>query len=153
MHETRLSCSSWIVGRIDTGLQAAEGYNHDMLGGDTQVRISLIAGDYSDLESLEDWLRRERELAGRVMAAVGRPREGELGVPAEALIVAVSSGGVLSVLAGALKAWVSLPRRSDVRIKIQGAEGRVVEIAADRVCDSRVDDLLRQALGYKVPGE
>jgi len=124
-----------------------------MLEGETQVRISLIAGSHSDLESLQDWLRADRELAGRVMPAVRRPREGEMGVPADALVVAVSSGGVLSVLAAALKAWVSLPRRSDVRIKIQGADGSVVEIGADHVSDNRVDDLVRQALDYKARGE
>jgi hypothetical protein len=134
-------------------LRAAERYNRDMVGGDAQVRISLTTGDRSDLESLEDWLRQEQGLAGRVLPAVGRPRPGELGVPAEALIVAVSSGGVLSVLAASLKSWVSLPRRSDVRVKIQGADGRVVEIAADRISDDRVDDLIRQALGYLAPGE
>ena len=131
----------------------AKRYNPDMPGGDVQVRISLISGDDADLESLDDWLRGERELTGRVAHATAPPQQGEMGVPPEALIVAVGSGGTLSVLAAALKAWVSLPRRSDVRIKIQGVDGHVVEIAADCVSDSRVDDLVRQALGYGMPGE
>ena len=124
-----------------------------MLGANAQIRISLISGDHADLESLGSWLRGEGELSGRVVPAMAGPREGELGVPADALIVAVGSGGTLSVLAAALKAWVSLPRRSDVRIKIQGVDGRAVEIAADRVSEDRIDDLIRQALGYGMPGE
>jgi hypothetical protein len=116
--------------------------------GDVQVRISIVGGDQAELESLDGWLRRERELAGRITFATARPREGELGALGEALVVAVGSGGALSVLATSLKAWISLPRRSDVRIRVQGSDGRVVEIDADRVSGERVDDVIRQALAY-----
>ena len=118
-----------------------------------QVRISIVGGDQADLESLDDWLRQEPELAGRVTFAAPRPREGELGALGEALVVAVSSGGTVSVLAASLKAWISLPRRSDVRIRVQGADRQVVEIEADRVSGERVDDLIRQALASGRPQE
>ena len=111
-----------------------------------QIRISIVGGDQAELESLDDWLRRERELAGRVTFTAARPREGELGALGEALVVAVSSGGAVSVLAASLKAWISLPRRSDVRIRVQVSDGRTVEIGADRVSGERVEDLVRQAL-------
>lgn len=111
------------------------------------VRISLAGGGQADLESLVDWLRRERELAGRIEFAPTMMREGELGAPTEALVVAVGSGGAVSVLAASLKAWLSLPRRSDVQIRIQGGDGRVVEINASRVSEQRIDDLVRQSLG------
>ena len=58
-----------------------------------QARISIVGGDRAALESLNDWLRREHELAGRVMFAAMRPREGELGALGEALVVAVGAGG------------------------------------------------------------
>ena len=45
-------------------------------------------------------------------------------------MAAVSSGGALSVLAASLYAWLSQPRRSDVRIRVQGDTGRAVEIDA-----------------------
>jgi hypothetical protein len=122
-------------------------------GGDVQVCISIVGGDQAELESLDDWLRREHELAGRITFAAAGPREGELGVLGEALIVAVSSGGTVSVLAASLKAWLSLPRRSDVRIRVQGTDGRAVEIDADRVSGERVDDLVRQALTSMTPEE
>lgn len=112
-----------------------------------QVRI-WIEGDYRpELESLNDWLRQEHQLAGRIMWVPRAPQEGELGSLSEALVVAVSSGGTVTVLAASLKAWITLPRHSDVRIKVQGADGRVVEIEADHVSGERVDDLVRQALG------
>ena len=118
-----------------------------------EVRISIVGGDDAELESLDDWLRREHDLAGRVTLVAARPREGELGALAEALVVAVSSGGTVSVLAASLKAWISLPRRSDVWIRVQGADGRLVEIDADRVSGERLDDLVRQALGSETPQE
>jgi hypothetical protein len=125
-----------------------------MLGGDVQVHISITGGDQAELESLDDWLRRERELAGHVAFAAAPPREGELGVLGEALIVAVGSGGAISVLAAALKSWLSLPRRSDVRIKVEErADRRIVEIEADRVSAERIDDWVRQVLSLETPPE
>jgi hypothetical protein len=124
-----------------------------VVGGDVQARISIVGGDHAALESLNDWLRREHELAGRVTFAAMRPREGELGALGEALVVAVGSGGTVSVLAASLKAWMSLPRRSDVRIKVQGPDGRLVEIDASRVNEERIDDLIRQVLAPRIPQE
>jgi hypothetical protein len=117
------------------------------------ARISLVGSDLTELESLRDWLCHEQALAGRVKFTGSTPRDNELGVAAQALLVAVGSGGAVSVLIGSLKAWVSLPRRSDVRIRVQGVDGRVAEITADRVSEERVDALVRQVLGITTPEE
>jgi hypothetical protein len=125
-----------------------------MLGGIVQVRISVTGGNQSELESLDDWLSHEKELVGRVTLTAAQPREGELGALAAALIVAVSSGGALSVLAAALKSYLSLPRRSDVRIKVEESDDRrVIEISADRVSAERIDDWVRQVLSVQTPPE
>jgi hypothetical protein len=119
-----------------------------------EVRISLVGGAQAgDLESLDAWLQGEPELAGRVKVSAPVPREGELGALAEVLIAAVSSGGTVSVLATSLRAWLSQPRRSDVRIRVQGDSGRVVEITADRVDAQQAEVLLRQALDSGRPEE
>jgi Effector Associated Constant Component 1 len=120
-----------------------------------EILISLVDGTdrAAALESLGDWLRGEPELAGRVSVAGPEPGEGELGALGDALVVAVGSGGTLSVLALSLKAWLSQPRRSDVRIRVEGKDGHVVEIGADRIDGEQVDALVRQALGGKVPKE
>jgi hypothetical protein len=118
-----------------------------------QVRISVVGGDHAPLESLDGWLRQEHELAGRITFAAARPREGELGALGEALVVAVSSGGTVSVLAASLKAWILLPHHSDVRIRVQGADGRLVEICADRISGEHVDSLIRQVLDSETPQE
>ncbi|MCX5056905.1 MULTISPECIES: hypothetical protein [unclassified Streptomyces] len=97
------------------------------------------------LAELSDWFGQEPELRGLVRQNTA-PGPGELGSLANALVVAVGSGGVLSVLAASLKAFFALPRGSDVRIKVGGRpDGRTVEIDAKRVDD--VEALLREALG------
>jgi hypothetical protein len=118
-----------------------------------EARISLVGGNPADLESLDDWLQGEPELAGRVRASAPVPREEELGALAEVLVAAVSSGGVLSVLATSLYAWLSQPRGSDVRIRVQGDNGRSVEINAERVNAQQAEDILREVLDFGRPEE
>jgi hypothetical protein len=118
-----------------------------------EVRISCVGGDRAGgVESLSDWFRGEPELAGRLRVTGPMPGEGELGALADVLVVAVGSGGALSVLATSLKAWLAQPRRSDVRILVQRDDGQTVEIAS-RVDAERVDALLRQALSGPLSGE
>ena len=113
-----------------------------------EAHISLEPGSQAAaLESLADWLRGEPELAGRVSVVGSKPGDGELGVLGDALVVAVGSGGTASVLAMSLKAWLSQPRRSDIQVRIEAGEGRVVEIDAHRVDTESVQALLRQAIG------
>jgi cysteine synthase len=71
-----------------------------------------------------------------------------MGAAVDALVVAVGSGGTLSVLATSLRAWLCQPRRSDVWIRVQDASGTVLNIAADRVDAQQADGLLRQALDF-----
>jgi hypothetical protein len=61
-------------------------------------------------------------------------------------VIAVGSGGTLSVLAMSLRTWLAHPCMSDVRIRAQGENGQVAEIDADLVGGKRVEALLRQAL-------
>ena len=119
-------------------------------GGTLDVYLSLTTpGVHLDeLESLEAWLRDDRDLAGRVRPVRPKLEAGQMGALAEALVVAVGSGGTLSVLAASLRGWLSQPRRSDVRIRVWNENGRVVEIAADRA-DAEI--VLQQALNFTAP--
>jgi hypothetical protein len=110
-----------------------------------EIRVSVTEGDSTELDSLNEWLRNEPELAGRIKTAASPPQPGELGALAEALVVAVGSGGAISVLAGSLKAWLSLPHRSDIRIKVDGG-GRSVDIDAKRIDGERLDSIIRRVL-------
>jgi hypothetical protein len=126
----------------------------DLRGGAVQVCIACLGEDSAAaVESLSDWLRGEPELAGRLRVAGPTPGEGELGALADVLMVAVGSGGTLSVLAASLKAWLAQPRRSDLRIRIQQDGGETVEIDANRIDGERVDALIRQALGGRLSRE
>lgn len=119
-----------------------------------EVRISCVGNDPTDsIESLSDWLRGERELAGRLHLAGPVPGQNELGALADVLIVAVGSGGTLSVLATSLRAWLAQPHKPDFRIRVQGAGGQTVEIDAKRADADSVITLLRETLGSQAAGE
>lgn len=112
-----------------------------------EFRISLAHGTQgADVESLGDWLRGEPELAGRVRGDGASPRPGELGAALDVLVVAVGSGGALTVLGKSLSTWLMQPRRSQVHIRVQGETGKVIEIDADRVDGARIEALLRHVL-------
>lgn len=123
-------------------------------GGRVEIRISADGADrVAYLESLSDWLRAEPELQGRVRVANAEPREGELGGLMDAVVVAAGSGGTLSVLASALKAWLSRPHGTDVRIVRVESDKSKVEIDAHRLDRAAADELIRKALGESAPGE
>jgi hypothetical protein len=74
-----------------------------------------------------------------------------MGALGDALVVAVGAQGTLSVLALSLKAWLSQPRRSDVRIRVENGDGRVVEIDAHNVLTGKdsTETLVDRILGSK----
>ncbi|AUG81298.1 hypothetical protein CFP65_6652 [Kitasatospora sp. MMS16-BH015] len=108
--------------------------------------LSVTGEDAVDeLADLADWLRHEPELRGLVAFVGAEPGPGELGALADALAVAVGSGGALTVLAASLRAYLSQPRKSDVRIEVRGPEHSVT-VDATRVKD--VEALLRETLRH-----
>jgi hypothetical protein len=110
--------------------------------GSLSVWLSVEGKDpASGLEELSDWLQQEPELRGVITSADAEPAPGELGATAEVLVAAVSSGGTLSVLAASLTAFLTLPRRSDVRVVITTPDGRRTEFDAKGVGD--VEALIR----------
>ncbi|WP_410557667.1 effector-associated constant component EACC1 [Actinomadura fulvescens] len=113
-----------------------------------QARISVIddGGGTSALESLSDWLRGEPELSGRVRMDAQPPRPGEMGALTQALLIAVGSGGTVSVLVTSLTAWLSRPGGAKVRIRIENESGAVVEIETDNVPGDEIETLVRRAL-------
>jgi|ERR1035441_3682657 hypothetical protein len=122
--------------------------------GSVDVRVSIVSGNQSDeLESLDDWLQAEPALSGKIRLSKPVPQQGELGSLADALVVAVGAGGALSVLAGSLRAWLSQPRRSNVRIRLRGEGGRTVEISAERIDAQNIETLVREAFEFGSSGD
>ncbi|MBO3748166.1 hypothetical protein J5X84_18995 [Streptosporangiaceae bacterium NEAU-GS5] len=110
------------------------------------VRISVLASDEAaSLESLADWLSGEPDLAGRFRLTGPDIRPGELGSMTDALVVAVGSGGVVSALASSLKAWLT-HRKSDIRVRVEGPDGRKAIVEVDRGTVQDVETLIRAVL-------
>jgi hypothetical protein len=101
-----------------------------------EITLSVSADERVDtLESLRSWLTYEPELTGSVTPVPAATRAGALSWATDALLVALGSGGTLSVLAASLKAWFNQPRNADVRIEIRDGTGRSVVIDAQHVKD------------------
>jgi hypothetical protein len=111
------------------------------------VQLSVEGDEPAEgLAELSDWLRLEDELRGLVSSGRAVPQPGELGALSDVLIVAVGSGGALTVLATSLKVFLAQPRRSEVRIVVTAPDGHRTELDAKRV--GHVDQLLREILSY-----
>jgi Effector Associated Constant Component 1 len=111
------------------------------------VTISLPGHD-EYLRRLARWLRDEDELRGVVNLAQRPIREGDMGGALDSVVVAVSSGGVATVLVSSLFAW--LTRRSElraVRLRILTDDGREVELECGSAADAdRIAGSLRAVL-------
>ncbi|GAA2158412.1 hypothetical protein GCM10009760_61370 [Kitasatospora kazusensis] len=111
---------------------------------DAQIRLS--GGDeIAETAALWQWLRGERQLAGRIRAVTPPPGEGELGGAVELLSVALGSGGTAAVLAGSLSTWLQ-SRRSGVKITVTGPDGTTTTVEADNLRPDEVLPLITRVL-------
>ncbi|GAB2675252.1 hypothetical protein GCM10027271_40420 [Saccharopolyspora gloriosae] len=106
--------------------------------------------DDDELRSLLDWLRRESALRGQVSTSHADVEPGQMGGALDALVVAVGSGGMGAVLAGALSTWIS-QRHSDVKLTITDEDGRTIELDAHRVDSHALLQDLRGFLDSREP--
>jgi hypothetical protein len=92
----------------------------------------LLSGDddtADELYSLRQWLSDEDEFRGRVEFEQAPIRPGEMGAVTDALQVALSNDGALTVLAGSVAVWLRT-RRSKLKVKIVNPDGSSQEITA-----------------------
>jgi hypothetical protein len=96
-----------------------------------EARLELVGGDvgHDELSSLWRWLGDEAEFRGRVRIEEAPVQAGQMGGLAEALTVALTSGGALTVLAGSVSVWLQ-QRRSTLTVKIVNPDGSAQEITA-----------------------
>ncbi|MGW3995082.1 effector-associated constant component EACC1 [Amycolatopsis sp. NPDC004772] len=106
--------------------------------------IAISVNDPALQESLLDWLRGDPDLRPVVKKRFEAPKPGELGTIADALVISVGSGGALTVLASALKAWVQRPRGRHVVLRVsRGEHGeQTTEIDADRIGPDDLEAIL-----------
>lgn len=97
------------------------------------VSVIRARDSVAELGSLSAWLRGEDILRGRIKARSPVHNAEDMGIAADALIVALGVGGAGTVLAGALGTWLQ-NRGTDLRIKIDGPCGSL-ELEARRLGD------------------
>ncbi|MEU8104893.1 hypothetical protein AB0C18_14345 [Nonomuraea muscovyensis] len=84
-----------------------------------QVVIEVQSDDTAaDLRSLLAWLSREEGLRGRVRLRQ-EPAAERMGGAADALVIALTSGGTVTVVARAVQTWL-VQRKADITIKTDG---------------------------------
>ena len=92
----------------------------------------LLGGDEvtaDELYSLRQWLSGEDEFRGRIKLEQAPIQPGEMGAITDALQVALSNEGALTVLAGSVAVWLR-QRRSKLTVKIVNEDGSSQEITA-----------------------
>jgi hypothetical protein len=127
-------------------------YFHDIPGtlhrprgwANSRMDIAVSVNDSALQESLLDWLRGDPDLRPVVTKRYEAPKPGELGTIVDAIIISVGSGGALTVLASALRAWVQRPRGKHVVLRVSRGEGgeEITEIDADRVGSDDIEVIL-----------
>ena len=95
------------------------------------ARVEVIGTDdqQEELSLLRNWLADEPAFRGRVRLETAPIDDGHMGGLAEALVVALGSGGALTVLAGSVTVWLQ-QRRSTLTVKIVDPDGGSLEITA-----------------------
>ena len=108
----------------------------------TTATVKVVGNVDSDapLRSLRQWLNSEPTLRGRVDFVQLPPSPGKLGSVADTLMVALASGGALTVLAQSVSVWLQ-QRHSEIVIEIREENGRTTSISAKgKVADDFVGD-------------
>lgn len=100
-----------------------------------QVTVAVDGDDAgATLGALFDWLRREEVLRGHIRFRSAAVTPAAMGSLDEALLVVLSSGGAVSVLARSLTEWVK-HRTIDVRLTLTRPDGETIEVDARRIQD------------------
>jgi hypothetical protein len=113
--------------------------------------ISLATGSTPEAFALKAWFDDVPELRGRSTVEVAPTQIGDLGGVSDVLVVALGSGGAVSVIAGALVRWFSIRQRSHP-LKLTVTNGKKkVSIEVDQTTDSA--DLIKEILRTIDDGE
>ncbi|SOD60113.1 hypothetical protein SAMN06297387_10218 [Streptomyces zhaozhouensis] len=116
-----------------------------------------VRGDGADgVLELRRWLAAEPELRGRVRS--GQPvvrRRDVMGTASDALTAVLEPGGVATVFAGALVAWLH-SRRSNQTVTVTRPDGTEITVSSTRVRSldaASVAELVRQLAATDPPGD
>ena len=117
-------------------------------GGAMEIEITTAVGgipDEGELRALRDWLMLESPRPGAMSIRPATAGAEDMGAAADALTVAVGSGGAITVLAGAIRTWIQT-RRQTVRMVIRRPGGVELEIDAGvKDPDAMIEKFLKVA--------
>lgn len=112
------------------------------------IEIMTVVGgvpDEGELRALRDWLMLESPRPGAMSIRPAKAGAEDMGAAADALTVAVGSGGAITVLAGAVCTWIQT-RRQTVRMVIRRPGGVELEIGASiKDTDAMIEKFLKVA--------
>lgn len=95
--------------------------------------VTVAATADADVHDLRQWLIKQPLLRGRVRRADGAvPVPGTMGLAADALLAVLAPGGVASVLAGAVIAWVQT-RKGDQSVTLTRPDGSQISVTSTQV--------------------
>ncbi|MFJ7077666.1 hypothetical protein [Streptomyces sp. NPDC098781] len=121
------------------------------------MQIAIAARDDGGrigTDDLRGWLGRQRELRGCVKrGSAGTPDRGTMGTATELITVFLAPGGVATVLAAAVVAWVQ-NRSGSQTVTITCPDGTEVTVTSDRVrglTAQATGELAQQIAGYLEP--
>jgi threonine dehydratase len=108
------------------------------------VRMTVASEEPTeDLFLLREWLESDPALAGTVTLDEVDIKPDEMGSLSEVLVVALGSGGLATVIAGNLSAWMS-SRKAEVTVTKTGADGSSASLTVKNVDD--VDKVVKEFL-------
>jgi hypothetical protein len=122
---------------------------------DVTVRVAGRDAAVEELRSLFTWLAGEEEFRGWVRLVEAVPEPGTLGGWPEAVVVELSQGGVVTILASAVITWIRY-RTSKVTCAMTRPDGTSVELAADRIRNmdlAEVGELVEQVAAVLGEGD
>ena len=96
----------------------------------------------SELMSLREWLSSEPEFRGHLYGEGEESTPGAMGAVSDVLVVALGSGGAMTVLFQSLNAWLQA-RRPEVSVDVTNPDGSTVRISASGSAATKVVDNLK----------
>ena len=97
----------------------------------------------SNLFSLQDWIKQERIAGLKVQVKSTPPKEGEMGGELLAILSVVLAAPAIVELVKCIRDWIK-SRKPKVKIKLQLAESKTVEIDAENLPETQL--LIEQVL-------
>ncbi|MEU0188467.1 hypothetical protein ABZ250_01105 [Streptomyces afghaniensis] len=99
-----------------------------------EIHVTVETTGTADVHDLRRWLTAQPRLRGRVTRADASapPPPGTMGLAADALLALLAPGGVATVLAGAVIAWVQ-SRKGDQSVTLTRPDGTQISVTSTQV--------------------